>query len=416
MTDMSIQSTAGMRRYNRKLVLSEIYRRATVSRTKLAASTSLTATAITRITRELIAAGLVVEGAQLPRNGVPGRKETQLSISGAIAHVIGISLHADNRSIALADVQGAIKDFASLDIPYLASPDRAIRRIADLTRELIGRNHLHCNQVIGIALALAGKIDPLNGLVVDSRIYQWENVPIRDLLSSQTGLAVSIENLNNVVNLSESLFGHSRGCDNVLILRIGTGYVGASLMLDGRLVRSRNSAAGLINHVPLNINDIECECGHLGCINTVSSGFGILARMDDESQVLFKPKNLSSHNRRLGQIIDSASRGDARPQRILREGGFALGMYTAQLCEAIYPEVVIVAGRVGRCRHYMEGFVEAWNEFASSENRSAVRIIQSNKSVTEQTIDFAIERFLLSMDLDLEPLMHIFNSFEQEAV
>jgi len=61
----SIQSTAGIRRYNRKLVLSEIYRRGRVSRTRLAASTSLTATAITRITRELIAAGMVVEGDQL---------------------------------------------------------------------------------------------------------------------------------------------------------------------------------------------------------------------------------------------------------------------------------------------------------------------------------------------------------------
>lgn len=142
----------------------------------------------------------------------------------------------DSRSIVLADVRGVIKDSVSLDIPFSEPPERVIHRIGDLVLELIERNNLQIDQVIGIALALAGKIDPLNGILMESRIYQWKNLPIRNLLSASVGIAVAIENLNNVINLAESYVGQSQGYDNILTLRVGTGYVAASLMLDGRLV------------------------------------------------------------------------------------------------------------------------------------------------------------------------------------
>lgn len=415
MTYTLIQTAAAVRRFNRKFILSEIYRKTTVSRTGLVASTGLTGTGISRITRELIAAGLVVEGSQLPRNGLPGRKETELSISDAVAHVVGISLHVDSRSIVLADVRGVIKDSVSLDIPFSEPPERVIHRIGDLVLELIERNNLQIDQVIGIALALAGKIDPLNGILMESRIYQWKNLPIRNLLSASVGIAVAIENLNNVINLAESYVGQSQGYDNILTLRVGTGYVAASLMLDGRLVRGRNSAAGLIHHVPMNANDIECECGRLGCINTVSSGFGILARMTNKSSVSFTPGQMPDSNEQIADIINSAAQGETRAKRILCEGGQALGMYVAQLAEAICPEVIVIAGKVGRCPDYMDGFTEAWGQFSSPENHSCVRIIRSNKSVIEGTVEFAIDRFLLSMDLDLEPLKRTFHSMEEAA-
>ncbi len=415
MTNTSIQTAAAVRRFNRSFILSEIYRKTTVSRTGLIASTGLTGTGISRITRELIAAGLVVEGSQLPRNGLPGRKETELSISDAIAHIVGISLHVDSRSIVLADVCGVIKDSVSLDIPLSESPERVIRRIGDLVLELIDRNNLQIDQVIGIALALAGKIDPINGILMESRIYQWKDLPIRDLLSEQVGIAVAIENLNNVINLAESYVGQTQGYDNILTLRVGTGYVAASLMLDGRLIRGRNSAAGLIHHVPMNANNIECECGRRGCINTVSSGFGILARMTNKKNVSFTPGELPDSNRQIAEIVNSAAQGNTRSKRILREGGQALGMYAAQLAEAICPEVVVLAGKVGRCPAYMDGFTEAWGQFASPDNASSVQIIRSNKSVIEGTVEFAIDRFLLSMDLDLEPLTRAFHSMEEAA-
>ncbi len=379
------------------------------------ARTGLTGTGISRITRELIEAGLVEEGSRLPRRGLPGRRETELAISGAVAHVIGICLNVNHRSLVLANVLGEVKDRVHLDIAFSESPQRIMNRIGELVHELIERNRLQRGQVIGIALALAGKIDPLRGILMESRIYRWQNLPIRDLLQDKTGISVAIENLNNVINLAESHFGQSQGFRNVLTLRVGTGYVGASFMLDGRLVRGRWSSAGLIHHVPINTNEILCDCGRRGCLNTVSSGFGILARLMNANEVTFTPDDPSDSNEQIVAILKSAECGDMRSQRLLREGGEALGLYVAQLAEAISPEAVIVAGQVGRSPYYMQGFAHSWNQYASRENRSSVQIIRSFKSLIKATVEFAIDRFLLSSEIDLEPLKRIVNLSNEQA-
>ena len=413
MTESSVQTTAALRKFNRKAILSEIYLRSSVSRTGLVALTGLTNTGVSRITRELIDVGLVEEGSQLPRCGVPGRKETELSISGVVAHIIAVSLHVDSRQIVLANALGEIKDQVNLDLSLSESPDRVIARIGNLVLELIARNHLQKQQVIGIALALAGKIDPLRGILKDSRIYQWQNLPIRDLLRAEVGIPVAIENLNNVINLAESYFGQSQDYDNILTFRVGTGYVGASLMLDGKLVRGRNSAAGLIHHVPMNASSVSCECGQRGCLNTVSSGFGILAQYKNQKNVSFTPGDSFHHSEEITAIIESAATGERKAHEVLRQGGEWLGQYAAQLAEAICPEAIVIAGKIGRSPHYMDGFNAAWKQYASHENHRAVEIIRSSKSVIEGAVQFAIDRFLLSMDLDLEPLKAITDANDQ---
>ncbi len=414
MTESSIQTTAALRKFNRKAILSEIYLRSSVSRTGLVAATGLTNTGVSRITRELIEVGLVEEGSQLPRRGVPGRKETELSISGAVAHLIGISLHVDSQQIVLANALGEIKDRVNLDLSFSEPPDRVIARIVSLVLELIARNHLRKRQVIGIALALAGKIDPSQGILKDSRIYQWQNLPIRDLLRAEVGIPVAIENLNNVINLAESYFGQSQHCDNILAFRVGTGYVGGSLMLDGKLVRGRNSAAGLIHHVPMNASSLSCECGRRGCINTVSSGFGILAQYKNQKHVSFTPGDALQNTEEITAIIEAAAEGERKARRIMIQGGEWLGQYAAQLAEAVCPEAIVIAGKIGRSPHYWNGFNAAWKQYASRDNCEAVEIIRSSKPLIEETVQFAIDRFLLSMDLDLEPLKAVVDADEQK--
>lgn len=406
----AIQTTAAIRRSNRRKILTELFREKVVSRAGLVASIGITGTGISRIIRELIEAGLVEEGSQRPRCGLPGRREIELAISGAVAHVIGISLHVNSRSIVLADVLGKVKDRVDLDISFTEDPNQAIDRIGRLVLELIDRNQLQREHVLGIALALAGRVDPGNGMLIESRIYDWRELPIRDLLQARTGIPVAIENLNNAINIAESKFGQSREFQNVLLVRVGTGYVGASLMLDGRLIRGRHSAAGLINHVPLNANRILCECGRRGCINTVASGFGILARSENSSHVAFSPKDFSAGNDRILAIVQSAEQGDPEARRLLSEGGAALGLYLAQLAEAVCPEAIVIAGRVARSEPYTEGLLNAWGEYASSEHKECTRILRTFKSVVEASTELAIEQFLLSEALDIEPLKRIFDS------
>ena len=65
-------SPESLRRQNRTNVLNSILNHEAIDRTQLAAETGLTTTAITRITRELIDAGILETGAKSPLKSGPG--------------------------------------------------------------------------------------------------------------------------------------------------------------------------------------------------------------------------------------------------------------------------------------------------------------------------------------------------------
>ncbi|KAA3622536.1 MAG: hypothetical protein DWQ08_12675, partial [Proteobacteria bacterium] len=84
--------------------------------------------------------------------------------------------------------------------------------------------------------------------------------------------------------------------------------------------------------------------------------------------------------------------------------------------EALSPEAVVIAGKVGRSTYYLEGFMSMWNQSVREEDRESIRIIRSEKSVIDATVQFAIDRFLLSTELDLNPLKQLTNQTEKRVV
>ena len=410
-----MQTTAAVRRLNRKKVLTEIYREGLISRTGLISSVGLTGTGISRIIRELIDSGLIKEGSEVQRSGGPGRRETELMIRDAGAYVIGVSLHVDSPSIVLADILGVVKDSENIEISMNQDSDIFIEYIGDLVLKLIKRNDLRTFQVLGIAVAVAGNVDHRNGILVESKLYGWTSVNLKEKLENLTNVPVVIENLNNTINLAETRFGQPQGDNNVLLVRVGTGYVGASLIVDGRILRGAKSGAGLIAHIPINANQMQCECGRKGCLNTISSGFGILARSQKKSHVFFEPKDVLGSNAQILSILSDADNDDREAQNLLKEAGQALAIYLTQLAETVCPNTIIVAGKVGLSPYYFDSFCDAWNDLSLEKTRDTVEIIKSQKTVLKASVDLAINQFLLSTDLPMEPLTKLFQSRLGEA-
>ncbi|MDH3580897.1 MAG: MarR family transcriptional regulator, partial [Hyphomicrobiales bacterium] len=96
---MNSGSTSGLRRRNRDIVLRTIAAQAPVSRTQISRQTGLTGAAVSRITRELIEAGLVKEGDSIPTKGQVGRRNIRLELGDEGAFVLGIALTVNVRSV-----------------------------------------------------------------------------------------------------------------------------------------------------------------------------------------------------------------------------------------------------------------------------------------------------------------------------
>ncbi len=100
--------------------------------------------------------------------------------------------------------------------------------------------------------------------------------------SSQLGLPLAIENDARVALLGEWRYGAGRGCDDLVMMTLGTG-LGTAALQGGRLLVGHQGRAGSAGgHFTLVLDGRPCVCGNVGCAEAEASTstLGTLARTD----------------------------------------------------------------------------------------------------------------------------------------
>ncbi|MDR2387153.1 MAG: ROK family protein [Deltaproteobacteria bacterium] len=199
---------------------------------------------------------------------------------------------------------------------------------------------------LAVAIGAPGWIKPKEGLVVNApNLKGWENIPITEMISQGLGLPARLENDSNLYALGEWLAGAGRGCDNQIVVTLGTG-VGAGLILNGKLWNGSFTSAAEIGHIPLGpSNTVKCGCGRVGCLETVASARGI-ARMAREwleagQETIFK----GSLQELDAQVMkELAERGDPMSLHVFKQAGLALGQILAGVFNLLSLERAVLGG------------------------------------------------------------------------
>ncbi|MBI1170905.1 ROK family protein [bacterium] len=127
----------------------------------------------------------------------------------------------------------------------------------------------------GVAIALAGHVDPDSGRVRIGAIPCINGRALARELQGALGLPVVAVKDADCLALAETAVGTARGHRNVLALILGEGLAGG-LVIDGRLVQGEGGYAGDWGHGPVIRSPLfDCACGLKGCLETVASARGI---------------------------------------------------------------------------------------------------------------------------------------------
>lgn len=127
----------------------------------------------------------------------------------------------------------------------------------------------------GYGVVVPGVIDVAAGVVRAAANVGWYDVPLRERLSSRTGLPGVVAHDVRSGGVAEWRLGAGRGATNLLFLPLGTGIAGA-MVVDGRLLDA-DGYAGEIGHLPVRAGgDRDCRCGQHGCLETVASATGVV--------------------------------------------------------------------------------------------------------------------------------------------
>lgn len=320
--------------------------------------------------------------------------------------VVGVDL--GGTQVRVAVLQGATLlsrvSFLTGENPF---PEHLIPRMYDAIRKALNEASIKPDQIMGIGIASPGPLDSHTGIVFDPpNLPGWHNVPLRDLFQEHYNLPVFVDNDANAAALGEYLFGAGRGSKHIVYITISTG-IGGGVIANGYILQGINGAAAELGHMTIDRHGEHCNCGNIGCWESIASGTAIARRaneaiardtnflnwvgrklahhtsVSDQALLSFDKDNVVDEARRKNLVdaqlvAEAAADGVPLACAIIQDAAEAIGIGLTNVIHIFNPEVIILGGGVTQIGPLlMEPALHIVQERAMKMPRDAVRIVQA---------------------------------------
>jgi len=178
-------------------------------------------------------------------------------------HYLVIDIGGTNIKYALMD-----SDTNILEKGEVPTPHDSLEHFIETIGELYDR---YQDRIEGMAFSAPGRIDAKNGYMFTGGALSYIfNTPMQELLTKRCPIPMSFENDGKCAALAELWKGSLKDVDHGVVLTIGTG-IGGGIIIDRKLLRGKNFAAGELSGLPTNLNPINDEPDMWARINSTSS-------------------------------------------------------------------------------------------------------------------------------------------------
>jgi len=332
-----IGSLSLMKRMNTALILNLIREKGTVSRVDLAKETGLTAATVTNLTAELIDNKLVEEFTTGVSTG--GRKPILLKINSGEFCVASACVSSDKVEFAVSDFCAKIIFYKHKAIEKDISPKECVDFIIASFEEFKKHNS---TRVIGMGVGIHGIVDSQEGVSVYAPNLNWHNVNIREMIEEKTDIPVMVDNDVRLMAMAEMWFGNSKNADSFVFLYVGRG-VGSALVINKKLIRGANDAAGEVGHSVIDPEGPMCECGKKGCLQAFTSEAAMLSELGKN---LGKTKLLHEKST-CSDIVDAyLNHSDAAAVSVMEKEIKYLSIGISNIINIFNPGLIVISSNI----------------------------------------------------------------------
>jgi N-acetylglucosamine repressor len=355
--DFTVARRGTSREINRQIALSLIRAHQPVSRADLARLMNVRRGVASLLVGELLAEGLIFEGAVGEAVG-RGRRPTFLYIDSRQRCVVGVDIRASRTYIMVTDLLGhqlgGVTGFET---------DRDVER---LTQELARRikqalaDYREVGACEGIGVVVPGMVDLAAGRVLHAPTLSWRDVNLREPLARALGIPVHIENSGKACVLAQLWAARSDvgASANTVFVSVSDG-VGVGVVINGEVLRGGHNTAGEFGHVPLNIDGPRCSCGATGCWEAYISNIATLSRYFGRNVSERKPRASEMAIFTVEDLITRARSGDAKALAAINSTARYLGLGLASIINALDPARVYIGGEITTAWSLIEPIVRA---------------------------------------------------------
>src|SRR5471030_1584756 len=336
-----------MRRHNKSVIISHLYREKTASKSSLARLSQLSIPAVSNILDELLAEGYLNRSAVNLHKRGNNSGSYQIATRGNI-----LCLNISPFLIESVLVDGLVRPLHPLQrlkIQFM-TPQQL--------QQEIERQYHHYRQYdpqtpLRIALSIHGQVNPRTG--VSERMPQavWhEPIELRYLLEEKLGSRLLMDNDCVMLALAEK-WQNPVSANDFCVINVDYG-IGSSFVIDREIYRGNLFGSGQIGHTIIDPDGTLCSCGRYGCLETVAS----LSAMKKKARMLLKSSAASTDKETLKtpstqEIIEGYHQGDENLRVMVFSAARALGLSLYNFLNILNINQIYLYGR--SC-----GFGDAW--------------------------------------------------------
>ena len=200
-----------------------------------------------------------------------------------------------------------------------------------------------------VGLAIPGLVNrETDRVLVSTGLPSFARADLHDELMKATGSHLELENDANAAAYAEYKLGAARDVQDFFYIHIGDS-VGGAFILNGKLWTGVSGCAGEVGHTTINPDGNQCECGNIGCLETVASGPNIARRARERLN-----RDSTSSLSRLATTDDftaqdlarEATNGDDFSIMMIQRTGRYIGTAVAGIINLLSPARIVLGGAV----------------------------------------------------------------------
>ncbi len=276
-----------------------IWRENRLSRWELHQRTGVNPNAVGVEAATLLEMGVLREAAPEPVG--QGRPRVPLEIDTAARDVVGLAISPGQVDVARLNLRGQL--MGAVNSKTVGDVNELVPTAQRLIKAEVR------DQTLAIGISSPGFLDAeKRAILFSSAVRMHEPMDVEGLFEPANGRPIVFENDMHALAVRWLLTHQAEQTQDVLLVYIGDGRLGAALLVDGRPNRGCLIGANELGHTRFFVEVEKCYCGQVGCLERICSTAFLTAGANG--------KPWSGADRRPGAMFERIGRYDGSDQRL----------------------------------------------------------------------------------------------------
>ena len=336
----------------KKRLMQFLIMRNSASIADMARELDLSIPTVTKFVSDLLEGQFLVELGKQNTNG--GRRPSIYGLNPKSGYFVGVDIQHKKILLATIDFRGKMVS-EHVEVPYnLEDTPDSLDILSKTIKNYIAGLEIPRQKILQVGVNIAGRVNSEKGYSYS--YFYFNQRSLARVLEESLGIPVYLENDSRSMAYGEYMMGVVKDEKNILFLNLNWG-LGAGIIIGGKLYYGKSGFSGEIGHVCAVDNEVICNCGKKGCLETEASGYAverILKERLEQGCTTVLADMLKMHGEfLLSDFVEAVLKEDVLAIEMVEHIGFVLGRWVAGFINMLNPELVIIGGPLSATQEYL---------------------------------------------------------------